>query len=287
MRFGFHISISGGFKNVISRARERQCETIQVFSRNPRGWKYGSLDESDIAIFKEETKKYDIRPVFVHMPYLANLASPKRGLFQRSVSSLIEDLKRSSLIGAPFLIVHVGSAPDPAKGLERMSIGINQAFEETSNRVKLLLENTAGSGSELGYNFSQLAQIIGGVRQQRRIGIALDTAHAFAAGYDLRTASAVSKCLDELDRIIGFERLSLVHLNDSKFDCGSRRDRHWHIGQGMIGDGMRHILRQALLADLPFIMETPRTNSKEDEMNMKTVRRLVAAEKRTRKRRKA
>ncbi len=286
MRFGFHISISGGFKNVVSRARARQCETIQIFSRNPRGWKYGSLDESDIAIFKKEVKLHDIWPVFVHMPYLANLASPEKGLFQRSVKSLIEDLKRSSLIGAPFLIVHVGSAPDPSRGLERMSGGINQAFEEAPTEVKLLLENTAGGGNELGYNFDQLGKIIDGVKHQRRIGIVLDTAHAFAAGYDLRTASGISECLHELDRIIGLQRLSLVHLNDSKFDCGSRRDRHWHVGKGMIGDGMRQILHQASLAHLPFIMETPRTSSKEDEMNMRTVRRLAAAGKRIRKRRK-
>jgi deoxyribonuclease-4 len=283
MRLGFHISISGGLDKVIPRAQERQCQTIQIFSRNPRGWKYSPLDEKDTAVFKHDAEKHDIRPVFVHMPYLANLASPDKGLFQRSVSSLIEDLKRSYLIGAPFLILHVGSAPNPAKGLERMSLGINRAFAAVPNGVILLLENTAGSGSELGHDFGQLKTIIDGVRQSERIGIVLDTAHAFAAGYDLRTASGVSRALNELDRMIGIERLFLVHLNDSKFDCGSHRDRHWHIGQGMIADGMRHILHHAALEDLPFIMETPRTNAKEDLMNMKKVRQLIASGKRPRK----
>jgi len=280
MRFGFHVSIAGGLRHAVSRALERECKTIQIFSRNPRGWSYGPLDENDTALFRQETLKHDIRPLFVHMPYLANLASPGKELFRRSVSSLVEDLKRSSLIGAPFLVLHVGSAPNPEKGLERMSHGINQALAEVTNVTKLLLENTAGSGKELGHNFGQLRTIIDGVDQGERIGIVLDTAHAFAAGYDLRTASGVSRCLSEFDRIIGLDRLFLVHLNDSKFDCGSRRDRHWHIARGKIGDGMYHILHHAALQHLPFIMETPRTNSKEDLMNMKTVRQLIAARKR-------
>jgi deoxyribonuclease-4 len=280
MRFGFHISIAGGLRHVVSRALERKCETIQIFSRNPRGWKYSPLDENDTALFKQEARKHGIRPIFVHMPYLANLASPEAGLFRRSVSSLVEDLKRSSLVGAPFLILHVGSAPNQEKGLERMARGINQALAQVANETKLLLENTAGSGHELGHDFSQLRTIIDRVDQRKRIGIVLDTAHAFAAGYDLRTASRVSRCLSEFDRVIGLHRLFLVHLNDSKFDCGSRRDRHWHIAQGMIGHGMYHILHHAALQYLPFIMETPRTNSEEDLMNMKTVRQLIVARKR-------
>lgn len=283
MRLGFHISIGGGLEKVIPRAQERQCQTIQIFSRNPRGWKYSPLDEEETAAFKHDAEKYDIRPIFVHMPYLANLASPDKGLFHRSVSSLIEDLKRSSHLGAPFLILHVGSAPNAAKGLERMSLGINRAFAAVPSQVILLLENTAGSGSELGHDFGQLKTVIDGIEQNERIGIVLDTAHAFAAGYDLRTVSGVSRTLSELDRLIGIERLFLVHLNDSKFECGSHRDRHWHIGQGMIADGMRHILHHTALKDLPFIMETPRTNAKEDLMNMKKVKQLIAGGKRPRK----
>jgi deoxyribonuclease-4 len=277
MRFGFHVSISGGLRKVIARARERQCETIQIFSRNPRGWKYGPLDSDDTSAFMREAKEHDIRPVFVHMPYLVNLASADKRLFERSVGSLIEGLKRCAQIGAPFLILHVGSAPDSNKGLKQMSKGISRALERVSNNVKLLLENTAGSGNELGHDFRQLREIIDGVGCSKRTGVVLDTAHAFAAGYDLRTRDSVWNTISEFDRNVGLNRLFLIHLNDSKTDCGSRRDRHWHIAKGKIGRGISHSLHHEALQHLPFIMETPRKDLKEDQMNMKTVRRLIGS----------
>lgn len=278
MRFGFHVSIAGGLQNAVARALDRQCQTVQIFSRNPRGWNYRPLDPDGVALFKRGMGEHNIQPVFVHMPYLANLASAEELLFRRSLESLVEDLKRTALLGASFLILHVGSAPDEDTGLRQMSRGIDRAFRAAGvrNRVTLLLENTAGSGHELGHEFGQLRAIIDQIAARDRIGIVLDTAHAFAAGYDLRTAAAVDRCLAELDRTVGLDRLALIHLNDSKHDCGSRRDRHWHIGQGTIGRGMQHIVRHAALQDLPFIMETPRTNFKEDLMNMQEVRRLLA-----------
>lgn len=277
MRFGFHVSIAGGLHHAVEHALERACETVQLFSRNPRGWHYRPLDPADAARFQQGMQEHDIRPVFVHMPYLANLAAVEPALFRRSLESLIEDLKRAAQLGAPYLILHAGSAADPDQGIARMASGIDQAMRAvpSPNRVVLLLENTAGSGHELGHEFGQLRALIEGLEARDRIGIVLDTAHAFAAGYDLRTRAAVDRCLNEFDRTIGLDRLRLVHLNDSKFECGSRRDRHWHIGQGLIGQGMRHILRHPALQDLPFIMETPRTNLKEDRMNMAEVRRLL------------
>jgi len=276
MRLGFHVSIAGGFKNVVRRARERQSETIQLFSRNPRAWKHGPLIEADIAIFRKEIAEHDIWPIFVHTPYLLNLASAKKDLFHKSLNALIGDLERSATLCASFLIMHVGSAINVEKGIEQMSLGINTAFQSVQNEVKLLLENTAGSGHELGHSFSQLRMIIDRVEQRARIGIVLDTAHAFAAGYDLRTQGAVDQSIADFDRTIGLEELHLVHLNDSKTDLGSRSDRHWHIFQGKIGQGMFHILHHHALKDLPFIMETPRTNLKEDLMNMTMVRQLLA-----------
>ena len=276
MKLGFHVSIAGGFKKVVPRAQERQCETIQLFSRNPRSWKYRPLDTEDILIFKKQIKEYGIWPVFVHMPYLANLASTSRELWQRSLDSLIEDLKRSAIIDAQYLIMHVGSAPEKTTGLQNISKGINLALSRIQNDVRLLLENTAGSGAELGHTFTQLANIIDRIEDKKRIGVVLDTAHAFEAGYDLRTETAMLKSLAEFDRIIGLERLHLVHLNDSKTECGSHSDRHWHIGQGHIGQGMFHILHCRKLHHLPFIMETPRTNLKEDLMNMMKVRQILA-----------
>ena len=275
MRFGFHVSIRGGFGKIVARARERQCETIQIFSRNPRGWKYRPLNRNEVGEFIQETKKYDIRPVFVHMPYLVNLASDDSSLFERSVSSLTAGLKRSALLGAPYLILHVGSSPDPTKGLKRMTKGIRRALKNAPNRVMLLLENTAGSGNELGHDFRQLREIFDGVGVASRLGFVLDTAHAFAAGYDLRTREAVGGTISKFDRLVGLNNLFLIHLNDSKTDCGSHRDRHWHIAKGKIGRGMSHILQHEDLQHLPFIMETPRSDAKDDRKNMNMARRLA------------
>lgn len=284
MKVGFHVSIAGGFRNVVTRAKQRQCETIQLFTRNPRGWKYNPLDKEDISIFKHDIMTSGIGPVFVHMPYLANLATTDKDLFKRSLDSLVADLNRSAMIGAPFLIMHIGSAQNTNVGLERISRGIDRALSRVPNGVKILLENTAGSGVELGHSFEQLRMIIDGVVQSARIGVVLDTAHAFAAGYDLRTEAAVAKTLTAFDQTIGYIRLSLIHLNDSKTACGSHRDRHWHIAKGKIGRGMYHILHHPALQNLPFIMETPRTNLKEDLMNMKKVRKLLIQSRRPHKR---
>jgi deoxyribonuclease-4 len=276
MRFGFHVSIAGGFKNVVRRAAERKCETVQLFTRNPRGWQYRSLDSEDIKIFKKDVISHDISPVFVHVPYLINLASPQRTLYQRSLAALVEDLQRSAMISASFIIMHVGSAQDTHKGLKRISDGINKALARVNNKVALLLENTAGCGHELGSDFAQLKTILDGVTDAARVGICLDTAHAFAAGYDLRGPNQISRTLNVFDRTIGLGHLHLIHLNDTRAECGSHKDRHWHIAQGKIGRGMHHLLHHPALKHLPFIMETPRSGLKEDIKNMKKVRQLLA-----------
>jgi deoxyribonuclease-4 len=276
MRLGFHISIADGFDNVVHHAVERKCETVQLFTRNPRCWQYRPLDSEDINIFKKDVISHDIRPVCVHLPYLINLASAQKTLFQRSLAALVEELHRSAMINASFLIMHVGSAQDTSKGLKRISDGINIALARVSNKVMLLLENTAGSGNELGSDFAQLKTILDGVTGATRTGICLDTAHAFAAGYDLRGPAQISHTLNAFDQTIGLHRLHLIHLNDTKAEYGSHKDRHWHIAQGKIGDGMHHLLHHPALKHLPFIMETPRTGLKEDIKNMKKVKRLLA-----------
>ena len=275
MKLGFHISIAGGFKNVAERAKARGCETVQLFSRNPRSWKYQPLDEKDIDLFQQDLKREGITPIFVHMPYLPNLASSKSDLFKLSVDSLIEDLKRSEKVGAQFLIMHIGSAETEEKGLKLMVNGINKAFSEVESKIVLLLENTSGSGNELGEKFEQLREILDQIEDKKRIGVVFDTAHAFEAGYDLRTEDSVAKTVEEFERVIGLRKLYLIHLNDSRTKLGSHSDRHWHIGQGEIGKGMGFILNHPSLQDKPFIMETPRTDLKEDLMNMEMVRNLL------------
>lgn len=242
--------------------------TIQLFSRNPRGWMYKTLDQKDITLFRKAIENEDISPIFVHMPYLPNLASSNPDLFRRSVAALTEDLQRSAIIGARYLISHIGSADDEERGIEQMVRAINQAFRKVRNKVTLLLENTAGSGHELGYTFDHIGKIIKGVSEGTRIGVAMDTAHAFEAGYDLKTAKGVEQTIDEFNAIIGLDKLHVIHLNDSKTKRGTHMDRHWHIGQGEIGDGMRYILQHPALTNLPYIMETPRMNVKDDLMNL-------------------
>jgi|UniRef100_A0A7V3RJ12 deoxyribonuclease-4 len=274
MKLGFHISISGGLKNVCKRALIRNCETIQVFSRNPRGWDYKELNDEDCTIFKEQITANDITPVFVHLPYLINLGSNNIELYKKSIASLIEDLKRAEKIGAQFLISHSGSNPDLDEGIEKMIQAIKSALSTVDNRVIILIENTAGGGNEFGYAFEHIKKIIDGVNSNR-IGMVFDTAHAFAAGYELRTEKGVDETLGILDRLVGLRRVHLVHFNDSMAEFGSRKDRHWHIGKGKIGKGMGFIINHPKLKHLPFIMETPRNDTEEDLMNMDIARKLI------------
>jgi deoxyribonuclease-4 len=278
MRFGFHISIAEGFSNVAERARVRGCETVQLFSRNPRGWKYAPLDKEDAEEFRSSIKASGLFPVFLHLPYLPNLASQQSRFYSRSVNAVAIDLKRAEQLEAPYLIIHIGhrleSSEDEA--IEAVSQGINQAFDEVKNSVVLLMENTAGQGTEIGYSFEQINKIIEKVQENQRIGVCLDTAHSFEAGYDLSKKDGIERTLESFDKVIGLKRLYLFHLNDSKTPLGSRKDRHWHIGEGYIGlEGFRYLVNHPSLKHLPGIMETPRKDTVEDLKNMKVIRSLV------------
>ncbi|MBW2554890.1 MAG: deoxyribonuclease IV [Deltaproteobacteria bacterium] len=278
MRFGFHISIAQGFSKVVEKAQKTKCETIQLFSRNPRGWKFKALNPDEVGQFKTKLASSNISPCFLHLPYLPNLAATKKELYTKSIDSLCEDLKRAEILSIPFLVIHVGSrvALSEEEAIEKVVQGINESFQRIPNQVMILLENTAGQGTELGSTFSQLQNILSGVEDQSRIGICLDTAHAFAAGYDLFTKNGLDETLNEFDRLIGLKHLHLLHLNDAKTPLASHSDRHWHIGKGYIGlEGFRNIVNHPLLDHLPGIMETPRKDLKDDLRNMRVVRSLM------------
>lgn len=277
MKFGFHISIAGGFRNVVPRATKLKCSTIQLFSRSPRSWKLKPLDKIDIQDFRHHVKQANISPIFVHTPYLLNCASSDQALFRQSVNALSAELRRSDSVGAHYVIMHVGSSHDVHQGIKQMTKGINTALNRVENRVVLLLENTAGGGNELGSTFDQLGRIMADIKQQKRIGVVLDTAHLFAAGYDLRTRQSVDNTLKEFERTVGLKRLHLIHLNDSKKVCGSHSDRHWHIGKGNIGKGLAYVVSHPQLQHLPFIMETPRKSDKDDLRNLRAAKRMVKA----------
>jgi deoxyribonuclease-4 len=278
MRFGFHISITGGFSNIVERAGVRGCETVQFFSRNPRGWRYAPLDGNEVEQFRSLMIASGIFPVFVHLPYLPNLACQRSRFYNPSINSVATDLKRAEQLGAQYLIVHIGhrleSSEDEA--IEAFSKGINQALQEVPNSITLLMENTAGQGTEIGYRFEQIQKIIERVHENKRMGICLDTAHTFESGYDLSKKDGIERTLESFEKTVGLKRIHLLHLNDSKTPLGSRRDRHWHIGEGHIGlEGFRYLVNHPLLRHLPGIMETPRTDTVEDLENMKVIRGLV------------
>lgn len=278
MRFGFHISIAGGLSKVVDRAKAKKCETIQIFSRNPRGWQYGPLDLDEVAVFKENLSSSGISPLFLHMPYLPNLASPRVESYPKSIDSFCEDLRRAQVLGAGYLIVHVGKRLETREeeALYTVSEAINEGFGRVRNEVILLLENTAGQGTEVGFVFEHIGRIIQGVEESEKVGVCLDTAHAFQAGYDLSSKNGLGNALKEFDDLVGLDKLHLLHLNDSKTPLASRVDRHWHIGKGGIGlEGFRRIVNHPKLTHLPGIMETPREGDPDDLRNMRTIRGLV------------
>ncbi len=278
MRVGFHISISGGFSKVVERATIRDCQTIQFFSRNPRGWHYEPFDEADLEAYHASLEGSGLFPVFLHLPYLPNIAFRASKFYKRSVTSIVTDLRRAQTLKAPYLVIHIGHRMESTEedAIRAVCQGIDRALEEVDNEVMLLLENTAGQGTEIGSRFEQIRDILAGVANPKRLGVCLDTAHSFEAGYDLSTNEGLERTLEAFDRTIGLRRLHLLHLNDSKTPLGSRKDRHWHIGEGCIGlEGFRRIVNHPRLAHLPGIMETPRKDTVEDLKNMKVIRSLV------------
>jgi len=263
---------------VVEKARVRGCETIQFFSRNPRGWKYSPLNKKEVEAFRSSTQSSALFPIFLHMPYLPNIASFKSKFYKRSIHSIVTDLQRAEQLGAQYLIIHIGHRMESSEdqAIDAVSQGIDQAFEKVKNGVILLVENTAGQGTEIGYAFDQIKKMIEGVHDHQRMGICLDTAHTFEAGYDLSYKDGIDRTLEKFDQTIGLKRLHLLHLNDSKTPLGSRKDRHWHIGEGYIGlEGFRNLVNHPLLKHLPGIMETPRKDTVEDLRNMKVIRSLV------------
>jgi deoxyribonuclease-4 len=212
------------------------------------------------------------------MPYLPNIASSKSKFYKRSIRSIITDLQRAEHLGAHYLIIHIGHRLEASEdqAIEAVSQGIDQAFEKVKNGVILLMENTAGQGSEIGHTFDQIKKIIDGVSDRERVGVCLDTAHSFAAGYDLSNKDGIERTLEAFNQTLGLKRLHLLHLNDSKTPFESRKDRHWHIGEGYIGlEGFRCLINHPLLNHLPGIMETPRKDTVEDLKNMQLIRSLV------------
>jgi deoxyribonuclease-4 len=277
VKIGFHVSIQGSIDKAVDRAVELGCNTFQIFTRNPRQWKPKELTPEEIEAFIEKVNSSDVEPVLGHMPYLPNLASPKNDVYTKSVETLTSELERCERLEIHYLVTHLGSHLGAGMqiGLKRIINAIDKAFKVAGEGVMLLLENTAGTRNSMGGSFEDIRNIIERVCYARNIGICFDTCHAFAAGYDLRTQKAVEGTIRKLEQTMGFEKVKLVHLNDSVGDLNSHIDRHEHIGMGMIGDeGVRNLLRSTL-GHLPLILETPKDSRRSDTENLAKVKELA------------
>lgn len=277
MKLGLHLSIIGSIDRAIDRAVERGCNALQIFSRNPRGWRYKEMSSKEVKDFRTKRENSNIWPIFIHTPYLLNLASSKEDVYAKSVKALREELWRADILGVPFVVTHLGSHLGRGKreGFRRIVNAVDKAFSEVRNNVVLLLENTAGTRNSMGSTFDDIQYLVTRIDERQRLGVCFDTCHAFAAGYDLVSQKAVQDTLQRFDDTVGLEKLRLVHLNDSKGDLGSGTDRHEHIGMGKIGErGFRNILRSRL-GQSPLILETPIDNQRSDVENLIKVRELA------------
>jgi len=283
MRLGAHESISGGLHKALDRARSVGCDAVQIFVKSNRSWAVKPLAEDDVARFKAQAEETGIRPVVGHTSYLLNMASPKDDLWQRSRDTLIVELERCEALGVGWLVLHPGSHVGSGEeaGLARVAQGLGEVHAATPGfRAQILLETTAGQGTNLGYSFEHLAWMIEHTPEGERLGVCLDTCHVFAAGYELRTPEGYEATMEAFDQTVGLERLKALHLNDSKGDLGSRKDRHEHIGQGHIGlEGFRNVLNDPRLTGLPGLLETPKSDDlHEDRENLAVLRSLVERE---------
>jgi deoxyribonuclease-4 len=278
MLLGLQVSTEGKIYEAPQRAKSLGCNTMQIFSRNPQQWRKDFLEPQDIQEFIRRQSACGIRPFFIHIPYLINLASPNPRLYEASIEAYIEDMVEAEALKADYIVTHMGSHKETSEeaGIQRLIEALNRIADKTKNTsVGILLENTAGSGSWLGYKFSHQKKILEGLSQKKRFGLCFDTAHAYLAGYDLATKEGLDETLAEIEDLVGTSLIKAIHLNDAKGKLGSNVDRHDHIGKGSIGlEGMKRIINHPKLRDLPFILETPKKNDTDDLMNLETVRRL-------------
>lgn len=281
--FGAHMSVAGGLEHAFTAGAAAGCDCLQIFVKNQRQWSAKPLTDEQFAAYREAERATGLAPVVAHATYLLNLASPVKVTRDKSLRCMIDELMRCERLGVAGLIFHPGAHMDDtvAAGIKRIAKGLDQVHKACAGfRSMVLLETTAGQGSAIGWQFKQIADIIDQTKAPERLGVCLDTCHLFAAGYDFRTAEGYEAMLDEMDATFGVGRVKCVHTNDSKRECGSRVDRHEHIGKGKIGKrGFRHFVNDKRFAGIPFVLETPKgkdgRGSDLDKVNLKRLRGLI------------
>jgi deoxyribonuclease-4 len=283
-RFGAHLSIAGGVHNALVAAHELELTTAQVFVKNQRQWKAGPFAPDDLERWHELRGKRGFGPVVAHATYLINLASGDETLWEKSRRAFAQELRRCETLAIPYLVVHPGAAGEqtPKRALARVALALNRIFDDDPNLTTIpLLETTAGQGTTLGHSFEQLGAIVTLLEEPRRVGVCVDTCHVFAAGYDIRGRDEYEAMISEARRTVGLERIRCWHLNDSRGECGSRLDRHEHIGRGRIGTaGFQNVLSDRRFRGVPMILETPKGENERgrdwDRVNLQRLRTIVS-----------
>ena len=292
-RLGAHLSIAGGLPRAVDRAEASGCQALQIFTKSAGQWRARDLPPEEIALFKRRVRQTKIRPVVAHNSYLINLAAADPALRRRSIDSLRDELDRAEALGLDGLVMHPGSYTSGTEkgGLRLIADGLAEILaSRPDGRARILLEHTAGQGTNLGHRFEHLAEIIDLLGGSPRLGVCLDTCHLLVAGYDICSERGYQDTFRQFGAIVGFSRLKAFHMNDSKKPCMSRVDRHEHIGKGCLGLApFRRIVNDPRFAKLPMLLETPKLDTPQsrrlsdidplDRMNLDALRRLIQSPK--------
>ena len=282
---GFHVSITGSLSNSVRNAEGIGCTAFQIFTRNPRGWTPKPLEMKDVDEFKRklDNSHIDKKNIVVHMPYLPNLAAPKGESYDKSKKVLCEEIIRCYLLDIPYLILHLGShlGLGEKNGIKQIVDACNFALDNFNSsyrrhlHLNILIENSAGQKNSIGSSFSEIKDILDELND-KTFGVCFDTCHAFASGYDIRSSEKVIETMNDFNEIINIENLKVLHLNDSKGKINENKDRHQHIGLGLIGkNGLGEFLKDKYIQNIPIIMETPNDGIRGDKENMKFVLDLI------------
>ena len=288
-RLGAHLSIAGGLPRAVDRAQASRCEALQIFTKSAGQWRARPLPAEEIALFRTRVDETGIHPVVAHNSYLINIAAAAPALRTQSILALGEELDRAESLGIDGIVMHPGSytTGTEEEGLRLIADGLARVLgERPRGRTMILLEHTAGQGTNLGHRFEHLASILARLDGSPRVGVCLDTCHLLSAGYDICTEAGYRSTFRYFDRIVGLDRVKVFHLNDSKKPCGSRVDRHEHIGKGCLGlEPFRLLLNDRRFARLPMLLETPKLETAEsrrrsdvdplDAKNLRTLRKLL------------
>lgn len=279
---GAHQSIAGGLHRAVERAHACGCQCLQIFTKNTNQWRAKDIAPEEASLFRDAVERLGVLCPVAHDSYLVNLASPDPDLWQKSIDAMVLEFLRADALGIPWVVAHPGAytTSSEAEGLRRIVAGLSEVLSRTRGQMTgCLLETTAGQGTSLGWRFEHLAEILDRVNEPQRLGICFDTCHVFAAGYPLATPAEYRKTMKIFDQVVGLSKIHAFHLNDSVRECGSRIDRHAHIGEGKIGLGLfRCLVRDRRFRNTPMVLETPKgteNGQDRDAVNLQKLRSLA------------